>query len=83
MTPGTIRDVKLASYAALGTLECPLCECDADDSGTITFADVVSVLSAAMGERDPLSGCPPCGYLPEVRGPGEAVSIAVTNIECF
>jgi hypothetical protein len=81
LSPGTVRD---AWFVLKGTFSgCPACECDVDGNGSVTAGDALRVRNTVLGQDPPPTACPPCGYPPEVRGPGDPVSVVVSNIECF
>jgi len=79
----TMRDGFAIFEQVVSVGECPLCECDLDDSGTVTASEFSATVNAALGNPLVEPGCPACGYSPEVRGAGDPVSIIVSDIICF
>lgn len=56
----TASDALLALNAAVSLASCELCVCDVDNSGAVTAADALRILTAAVG-GDVTLDCPPCG----------------------
>jgi len=55
----TASDALATLRAAVGSFECELCRCDANDTGGITATDALLVLKAAVGQAVSLE-CPAC-----------------------
>jgi hypothetical protein len=53
-------DALYALRAAVDLVQCELCLCDANDTGTVTATDALKVLQVAVGQPVSLV-CPPCG----------------------
>lgn len=78
----TVRDYTYVLKIAAGVLgTCPLCECDVNNSGSVTGSDALVVRMVAGGEPFELN-CPACGYPPAVGFVGDPVSIEV-SVGCF
>ena len=52
-------DALFVLKAAVGSLQCPLCTCDVDSSGSITASDALRTLKKAVGQPITLT-CPAC-----------------------
>jgi hypothetical protein len=52
-------DALFVLKAAVGSLQCPLCTCDVDNSGAITASDALRTLKKAVGQPVTMT-CPAC-----------------------
>jgi hypothetical protein len=82
----TVRDALWVFYTAVGQPldgDC-VCECDVNHDGVTTVADGLRITRATL---DPAVvaefDCDACGFPPEVKGPGDPVSIVVSDVDCF
>jgi hypothetical protein len=55
----TASDALFALQSAVGTVLCPVCVCDVNESGDVTATDSLIMLQAAVGVPISLT-CPPC-----------------------